>query len=229
MSWKVVRPTSWRQIFQPKVFRIVGVHAFLHTVQHDLVARRRRDPATAAAMAPEQPAEGADQKLALLEDIAALLDGAMHGEEAVDEVGIEEHVPREIGHLLDAEAVRHLIERRLGEVERPIPPALAPAHPAGVGLGRIEDEQRRGMRLLDLAAALDHRAALLGDGDDQRFVRVRRVFVGREVGTQQAEAGQMPVPPVLRRVPGIEARHARKYPGLAILANTGGTGVSTVG
>ena len=58
-----------------------------------------------------------------------------------------------------------------------------------------------GMRLLDLAAALHHRAALLSDGDDQRFVRVRRIFVGREVGAQQAEAGEMPVPPILRRVP----------------------------
>src|SRR5882757_10482375 len=125
------------QTFQPKVFRIVSTHALLHTVQHDLVARHGPDPATAAAMAPEQPAEGADQELALLEDIAALLDGTMHDKEAVDEVGIEEHVPREVGHLLDAEAVRHLIERRLGEVERPIAPALAPAHPAGVGLSRI--------------------------------------------------------------------------------------------
>src|SRR5882757_5659232 len=53
------------QIFQSKVFRIVSTHALLHTVQHDLVARHGPDPATAAAMAPEQPAEGADQELAL--------------------------------------------------------------------------------------------------------------------------------------------------------------------
>jgi hypothetical protein len=85
------------------------------------------------------------------------------------------------------------------------------------------------MRLLDLPPALDHRAALLGDGDDQRFMRVRGIFMGREVGAQQAEAGQMPVPPVLRRVPGIEARHARKYSGPTILANIGGTSISTVG
>src|SRR6266851_862692 len=136
------------QIFQSKVFRIVSAHALLHTLQHDLVARRRGDPGAVAAMAPEQSTEGADQKLAFLEDIAALFDGAMHGEEAVDEIGIEEYVPREVGYLLDAKAVRHLIERRLGEVERAIPPALAPAHPAGVGLCRIEDKQRGGMRLL---------------------------------------------------------------------------------
>jgi len=42
-------------------------------------------------------------------------------------------------------------------------------------------------------------------------------------------SGATDLPTVLRRVPGIEARHARKYPGPAILANTGGTGVSTVG
>ena len=179
------------------------------------------DPGAAAAMAPKQAAEGADQQLALAEDVASLLDGAMHGEEAVDQVAIDEHVAREIGHLLDAETVRQLIERRLRQVHRAILPALAPAHPAGVWLGRIEDEERRGVRLLDLAAAPDHRAALLGHGDDQRIVRVRRIFVGREVGVQQAEAGEMPVPPVLRRVPGIAARHAQPA---GNFSNTGGTG-----
>ena len=102
---------------------------------------------------------------------------------------------------------RKLIQRSLRQIHRAVLPALAPSHPAGVRLGGIEDEQGRGRRLLDLAAALDHRAALLGHGDDQRLVDVRRIFVGREIGMHQAETGEMPVPPVLGGVPGIAAGH----------------------
>src|SRR5258708_816657 len=47
------------QIFQSKVFRIVSAHALLHTLQHDLVARRRPYPGAAAVMAPEQPIQPA--------------------------------------------------------------------------------------------------------------------------------------------------------------------------
>src|SRR5260370_9014960 len=157
-------------------------------------------------MALEQAAESTDQELTFLEDVAPLLDGAMHGEEAVDEVGIEKYVPREVRYLFDTKPVGHLIERRLREVERPITPTLAPAHPTGVRLGRVEREQRRRMRLLDLTAALDHRTALLGDGHNQPFLRVRGIFMGREVGAQQAGAGQMPVPPDMRPRSWREAR-----------------------
>src|SRR5260370_851302 len=52
-------------------------------------------------MALEQAAESSDQELTFLEDVAPLLDGAMHGEEAVDEVGIEKYVPREVRYLFD--------------------------------------------------------------------------------------------------------------------------------
>src|SRR5260370_17644045 len=83
-------------------------------------------------MALEQAAEGADQQFALVEDIASLLDGAVHGQEAVDQVAIAEHVAGEVRHLLDAEPFSHLIERGLCEVERAIAPTLAPAHPPGL-------------------------------------------------------------------------------------------------
>ena len=77
--------------------------------------------------------------------------------------------------------------------------------------GRIEDEQGRGVRFLDLASALDDRTTLLGNGDDQGVVGMRRIFVRREVGAQQAEPGEMPVPPVLGRVPRIDPSHAEGY------------------
>jgi hypothetical protein len=63
------------------------------------------------------------------------------------------------------------------------------------------------MRLLDLAAALDHRAAGLGHRDDESVVRVRRIFVRGEIGAQQAEPGRVPVPQILRDVPGVDASH----------------------
>ncbi len=106
----------------------------------------------------------------------------MHRQEGFDQVTVTEGVAREVGHLFDAETFGHPIERAARQVHRAVLPALAPTHPAGVRFGRIEDEESCRRRLLDLAAALDHRAALLGDGDDQGFVRVRRIFVGREVG-----------------------------------------------
>ena len=68
--------------------------------------------------------------------------------------------------------------------------------------------------LTDFIAAAHDRAALLRHRDDQGVVRVQRIFVRREVGIQQAEAGEMPVPPVLRRIAGIAARHG------AIFTNT---------
>src|SRR5260370_25728967 len=113
-------------------------------------------------MALEQAAESTDQELTFLEDVAPLLDGAMHGEEAVDEVGIEKYVPREVRYLFDTKPVGHLIERRLGEVERPITPTLAAAHPTGVRLGGGEREQRPRLRPPHLTPALAHRTALTG-------------------------------------------------------------------
>src|SRR5260370_12670931 len=122
-------------------------------------------------MALEQAAESTDQELTFLEDVAPLLDGAMHGEEAVDEVGIEKYVPREVRYLFDTKPVGHLIERRLGEVERPITPTLAPAHPTGVRLGGGEREQRRPMRLLDLTPGPDRRTPPPADRAKQPIMR----------------------------------------------------------
>ena len=181
--------------------------------QHRPVARRRRDPAAAAAMALEQAAEGADQQFALAEDIPPLFDRQMHCQEGSDQVAIAEGVAREVGHRLDAEAARppRSSAARVRYIERYCQRSLQPIQPA-CGSAGIEDEQGRGRRLLDLATALDHRAALLRHGDDQGVVGVRRIFVGREIGAQQAEAGEVPVPPILRRVPGVAARHVQFLP-----------------
>ena len=121
-------------------------------------------------------------------------------------------VAREVRHARRCRGHRPRVERLPREVERAVPPALAAAHPAAMRLLRIEHEQGRRRRVLHLAAALHHRAALLGDGDHQGVVGVRRIFVRREIGVHQAEAGEMAVPPVLRRVPGIDARHGQFLP-----------------
>ena len=135
----------------------------------------------------------------------------MHGEEALDQVAIVEQVAGEIRHRLDAEAsatrssavcVRYS-ERYCQRSLQPIQPACGSA---GLNTNRVE-----GVASSTWPRLLHHRAALLGDGDDQRIVGVRRIFVGGEIGAQQAEAGKMPVPPVLRRVAGIDARHGNFY------------------
>ena len=101
--------------------------------------------AAAAAMALEQPAEGADQQLALAEDVAPLLDGAVHRQESRRSGRDRANMLRvKYGTRSMPRPARHLIERRLRQVDRAVLPALAPAHPAGVRLGRIEDEQGRG-------------------------------------------------------------------------------------
>src|SRR5476649_2770578 len=166
-------------------------------------------------MALEQTAETRDQQLAFAEHVAPLFDRDMHREESIDQVAVGEDVAREIRDFLDAEILRELLQRETREVHRAIFPALAPAHATAMGLFGIEDEERRGSGFLDPAATAHDRAALLRHRDDQRVMRMQRVFVGREVGVQQAEPGEMPVPPVLRRVAGIAARHG------AIYTNTG--------
>src|SRR5262245_12303541 len=75
-----------RQLLQPQLLRMLGAHALFHALQHHLVVRRRIDPAAAVAVLLKKAAKRADQKLALAEDIAPLLDGAMHIQEAADQV-----------------------------------------------------------------------------------------------------------------------------------------------
>ena len=104
------------QILQAEVGRIFGVHALLHLCQHDTVAWRRPDPAATAAMSLKQTTEGPDQKFALPEDVPPLFDRHMHRQEGSDQIAIAEGVAREIGHGLDAEAGRHLMERLARQV-----------------------------------------------------------------------------------------------------------------
>ncbi len=107
-------------------------------------------------MTLEQPAKRGDQQLALAKDVLPLFDGAVQGEESLDQVAIAENVASEVRHVLDAEAFGHPAKRLAREIHRAVLPALTAAHPPGMGLGRIEHEQRRRRRLLDLATALDH-------------------------------------------------------------------------
>src|SRR5689334_14773310 len=99
----------------------------------------------------EQNAERLDQQLALAKDIAALLQREMHLVEGPDQIGVEEGVAREVRHLVDAELIGQSVERKPRQVERAVPPAGAPPHPAAVGLLRIEYEQGRGRGVLQLA------------------------------------------------------------------------------
>ena len=200
-----------RQFFQPKIARIVGAHKLHDLVEQRPVAWPRFDPAAPAAMALKQPAERTDQKLAFVEDIPPLLDRPMHGEEAVDQVGVAEQVTREVRHGLDARLSRYLIECSLRGVERSILPAFAPPHPAGVWLGRIEDEQGRGLCLRHFTTALDDRTASLGHHDDQSIMCVRRIFVRGEVRAKQGEIAEVAVPPIPGRVPGVAPSHASRY------------------
>lgn len=196
------------QLLQPQLARVFGVHAILHALEQGPVARRHVDPHPAAVAMPlEQPAEGGDQQLALAEDVPPLLDRQMHRQERIDQVAVGEDIAGEVRHVLQAEAARDLRQRRAREIHRAIAPALAPAHAAGVRLARIEHEQRRWRGLFDQPATAHDRAALLRHRDDQRLVGMQRIFVRREIGVQQAEAGEMPVPPVLGRIQGVAAGH----------------------
>src|SRR5689334_22355941 len=152
------------EVLQPQFGVVFRLHAVDGAREQYAIAGRRLYPVPAAAVPLEELAERPDQKFAFEENVAPFLDGVMHRQEARDQIRIAEHVAREIGHRFDPEARSDLIERGLGKVHRAILPALAPAHPSCVRLGRIEDEQRRRMRLLDLAAAADHRSALLRYG-----------------------------------------------------------------
>ncbi len=97
------------------------------------IDRRWRNTTAAAAVALEQAAEAADQKLALAEHITPLLDGAVHRHEGLDQVAVGEDVVREVRHALDAESGRELVQGGLREIHRPVLPALAPAHPSACG------------------------------------------------------------------------------------------------
>src|SRR5262249_16723948 len=119
---------------------IVFLHALFDAIEHDAVAWRRCDPPATAAVAAKQPTERADQQLTLTKDVAALLDGAMQGEESFDQVGIAEHIAREVRNLCNAQALGDLVQRALGQVERAVAPALAASHPAGMRLRRVEHE-----------------------------------------------------------------------------------------
>src|SRR5262249_47034157 len=155
--------------------------------QQGLIARYPLHTPAAAAVPLKQLSECPDQELALVEGVTVLLERAMESQEPLDEIGIAEQILGEIGHGLDAELGRQGIDRGLGEIERAVAPAPAPAHPARVRLVRIEDKKRGTVRFLDTAAALDDGAALLGDRDHEGLVRMRRILVGREVRAHEAE------------------------------------------
>jgi hypothetical protein len=177
--------------------------------QPGAVAGAGLDPRLAAAVAAEQGAEGRHQQLALQQRVPPGLQGAVQRKEAGDQVAVGIGVAGEIGQVLDAERPRHLLQRRLLQIQRAVQPAPALAHPAGMRLDRVEHEQRLVLaRRLGHAAGLDDRAAALGDGDDQRLMPVRRVFLGAEIRLHQAEAGDAAILPVMGNVQPIDPGHA---------------------
>src|SRR5258708_5648232 len=183
------------KLVEPERVGMKRPHRLDRLAQGGSIARRRGDASAAAAVPAKQPPERADQQLPLAEEVAALLESTMQREEPVYEIAIAEHIAREIGHLGDAETTSDLVDGGSREIERAVAPMSAVSHPALVRLGRVEDEEFRGVRRLHRAAALDDRAAELGYGDDEGFVAVRRIFMRGEIGMHQAETRHVAGPP----------------------------------
>src|SRR5581483_10206312 len=80
------------EILQAKFGGVFGAHAFGRPRQQHAVAGRRVNAAATAAMSLEELAERTDQQLALAKHIAPLLDGAMHRQKALYQIGIAEQV-----------------------------------------------------------------------------------------------------------------------------------------
>ena len=113
----------------------------------------------------------------------------MQLQKTIDQVAVREQVAGQARKLWKAEVARKDLHGRLCQIESPVFPVGASAHPACMRLTGVKDEQCLVVRLLDVAAALDDRPAGLGDGNHKRLMHMQWEFVRREQRMHQAQAG----------------------------------------
>ena len=195
------------QLVEAEVIRVTRMHQFDDPGGDGSACRCLFGPAAAAAMAPEQVAEGVDREFVRVHVVVVGFEHVVQTTEPVDQVRIVQHVPHEIRRRLHSEALAHRIDRRPRQIERAVAPLLAVVHPRRLAFLRIGDKQGRGADLLRDAPAGDFRAARLGNCDDKGVVGVRAELMRYEVRAQQTHANNALALPIGCTVSSIPARH----------------------
>lgn len=135
-------PDRIAEILEAKAVRVSRMHHVNRGAENGTAMRGRLYPVAAAAMTLKQSAECVSEQFSLAKRVLFVFKSTVKRQKSVDKVGIGKRISHEVGHGLDTEAVRDVVDGGLREIEPPIGPVPTTSHPGRLRLGGVEDEER---------------------------------------------------------------------------------------